>query len=53
MLLGIIVAEVLVIFIDGNTRIKGIQIADHEIRIVSFADDTIIFLRDFSWLTKT
>ena len=52
-MLGIIVAEVLVIFIDGNTRIKGIQIADHEIRIVNFADDTIIFLRNFSCLTKT
>ena len=52
MLLCIIVAEVLAIFIDADTRIKGIQIGDHEIKIVNFADDTTIFLRDFSCLTK-
>ena len=34
------------------TRIKDIQIGDHEIKIVSFADDTTVFLRDFSCLTK-
>ena len=49
MLLCIIVAEVLAIFIDANTRIKGTQIGDHEI---NFADDTIIFLKDFSCLAK-
>ena len=53
MLLCIIVAEVLAIFIDADTRIKGIQIGDHEIKIVNFADDTTIFLRDFSCFTKT
>ena len=52
MLLWIIVAEVLAIFIDADTRIKGIQIGDHEIKIVNFAYDTTIFLRDFSCLTK-
>ena len=52
MLLWIIVAEVLAIFIDADTRIKGIQIGDHEIKIVNFADDTTIFLWDFSCLTK-
>ena len=52
MLLCIIVAEVLAIFIDADTRIKGIQIGDHEIKIVNFADDTTIFLRDFNFLTK-
>ena len=52
MLLCIIVAEVLTIFIDANTRIKGIQIGDHEIKIVNCADDTTIFLRNFSCLTK-
>ena len=46
-------AEVLAIFIDADTRIKGIQIGDHEIKIVNFADDTTIFLRDFSCFTKT
>ena len=43
MLLCIIVAEVLAIFIDGDTRIKGIQIGDQEIKVVNFADDTTIF----------
>ena len=32
--------------------IKSIQIEDHEIRIVNFSDDTTLFLRDFSCLTK-
>ena len=36
----IIAAEVLAIFIDFNTRIKGIQIVDHKIKIVNFADGT-------------
>ena len=31
-LLYITVAEVPAIFIDGDTRIKGLQIADHEIK---------------------
>ena len=26
---------------------------DHETKIVKFADDTTIFLRDFSYFTKT
>ena len=45
-------AKVLAIFIDADTRIKGIQIGDHKIKIVNFAYDTTIFLRDFSCLTK-
>ena len=52
MLLCIIVTEVLAIFIDADTRIKGILKEDHEIIILSFADDTTILLRDFSCLTK-
>ena len=52
MLLCIIVGEVLLIFIYANTRIKGIQIGDHEIKIANFAYDTNILLRDFSYLTK-
>ena len=43
MLLCIIVTEVLAIFTDGDTRIKGIQIGDQEIKVVNFADDTTIF----------
>ena len=45
-------AGVLAVFIDTDTRIKGIQIGDHEIKIVNFSYDTTIFLRDFSCLTK-
>ena len=40
------------ILINAETRIKGIQIGDHEIKIVNLADDTIISLRDFSYPTK-
>ena len=43
MLSCIIAAKVLTIFIDGDARIEGMQIGDHEIKIVSFADDTTIF----------
>ena len=45
-------AEVLSIFFDVNTNIIGIQIGDHEMEVVNFADDTTIFLRNFSFLTK-
>ena len=42
MLLSIIAAEVLAIFISASdTTIKGIQIRDHEIKIETFADDTL------------
>lgn len=51
-LLRLIVVEALQIFIDADTKIKGMQTGDHEIRIVNFDDDTTIFLRDFSCLTK-
>ena len=51
-LLRLIVVEALQIFIDTDTKIKGMQTGDHEIRIVNFDDDTTIFLRDFSCLTK-
>ena len=44
MLLYIIVIEVLVNFINTEKMIKGIQIGDHEIKIVNFADDTTMFL---------
>ena len=46
MLLYIIAAEVLASFVNSNKRIKGIQIGGHEVKIVNFADDTTIFLRD-------
>ena len=45
MLLYNIAPEVLVNFMNADKRIKGIQIGDREIKIVNFADNTIIFLR--------
>ena len=50
MLLYIIAIEVLANFIDTDKTIKGIQIGDHEIRTVNFADDTTIFLWDVTCL---
>ena len=52
MLLYPIVAEVLASFINANKRIKEIEIGDHEIKIVNFADDTTIFLRDITCLDR-
>ena len=50
MLLYIIAAGVLSSFINTNKRMKGIQIADHEIKMVSFADITAIFSKDITFL---
>ena len=47
-----IVAEVLASFINADKRIKGIQIGDHEIKIVNFTDNTTIFLRDITYLNR-
>ena len=52
MLLHIIAGEVLAIFINANKWIKGIQIGAHEIKIVNFADDIAIFLRDITCLDR-
>ena len=52
MLLYIIVAEVLANFIIAKTRVKGVQIGHQEIKIVNFADDTTIFLRDIDCLNR-
>ena len=41
------------VLVDGDMKIKGIQIGHHKIKIVNFADDTTVFLRDLSCLTKT
>ena len=53
MLLYIIAAEVLANFIIVDKRIKGIQIGNQEIKIVNFADDKTIFLRDIDCLNRT
>ena len=52
MLLYNIAAEVLANIIDANKRIKGIQIGDHDIKILNFADNTTIFLRDITCLNR-
>ena len=52
MLLYNIAAEVLANLINADKRIKGIQIGDHDIKIVNFADNTTIFLRDITCLNK-
>ena len=46
MLIYNIAAEALANFINADKRIKKIQIGDHEIKIVNFADNTTTFLRD-------
>ena len=46
------VAEVLANLINPDKKIKGIQIGDHEIKIVNFADNTTIFLRDITCLNR-
>ena len=47
-----IAAEVLSYLINANKSIKGIQIGDHDIKIVNFADNTTIFLRDITCLNR-
>ena len=45
-------AEVLANRINADKRIKVIQIGDHEIKIGNFFDNTIIFLRDITYLNR-
>ena len=52
MLLYNIAAEVFANLINSDKRIKGIQIGDHDIKIVNFADNTTIFLRDITCLNR-
>ena len=47
-----IVAEVLANLINADKKIKRIKIGDHEIKIVKFADNTTIFLRDITCLNR-
>ena len=51
MLLYNTAAEVLANLINADKRIKGIQI-EHDIKIVNFADNTTIFLRDITCLNR-
>ena len=50
-LLYIIAAEVLVIFIDVDTRIKGVEAEDCEKKIVNFKQNHF-FLSDITCLTR-
>ena len=52
LVLNIIAAEVLVNFIDADKRIKGVQIGNHEIKLVNFADDSTIFIEDITCLNR-
>ena len=52
MLLYNIAAEVLANLINTDKWIKGIQIGDHDIKIVNFAYNTTIFLRDITCLNR-
>ena len=52
MVLYIIVAYVFANFIDVDKRIKGIQIGDHEIKLVNFADKITFFLADITCLNR-
>ena len=47
-----IAAEVLANFINADKMIKGIQIGDHDIKIVTFAENTTVFLRDITCLNR-
>ena len=52
MLLYKIAAEVLSNLINADKRIKGLQIENHEIKIVNFIDSATIFLRDITCLNR-
>ena len=48
----ITVAYVFANFIDADKRIKGMQIGDHEIKLVNFADEITFFLADITCLNR-
>ena len=48
----ITVAYVSTNFIDANNRIKGIQVGDHEIKLVNFADEIAFFLGYITCLNR-
>ena len=50
--LYITATEVLPNFINADIMTKGIQTEYHEIKVLDFADDTIIFLRDITCLNR-
>ena len=50
--LYVTVAYVFANFIDADQRIKGIQIGDHEIKLVNFADEITFFLADITCFNR-
>ena len=52
LVLSVLAAEVLANSIDADKRIKGIQIGDHEIKLVNFADEITFFLADITCLNR-
>ena len=50
--LYVTVAYAFASFIDADKRIKGIQIGDHEIKLVNFADEITFFLADITCLNR-
>ena len=47
-----IATEILANVSNADKRIKGIQIGEHEIKIVNLTDNTTIFLRDITCLDR-
>ena len=45
-------AKALANFIDANKRMKGVQIGNHEIKLVNFADEITIFIGDITYLNR-
>ena len=52
MVLYITVDYVFANFIDANKRIKGMQIGDHDIKLVNFAEEITFFLADITCLNR-
>ena len=47
-----IAAEVLANLINADKKIKGIQIGDHEIKTVNFANNITIFVKNITCLNR-
>ena len=52
MVLYVTVTYVFVNLIDADKRIKGIQIGDHEIKLVNLADEITFFLANNTCLKR-
>ena len=52
LVLYVMAAEVLANFIHANKMMKGVQIGDHEMKLVNFADNIKIFLGDITCFNR-